>query len=278
MGVSAFLSAVLIALSQAPSSECVDGPDSDQDGLSDACELTLAARFAPVLVVSEAACNWDPATARLGGGYLFGVHPRSDGVRLAYLPAYQMDCGWSGAKCMIRLRGGCDPHIADSEFIVVDIARSLPGGEWKATSIFLSAHCFGNNDGECRWFDRAEVEWFGDQPFVWVAEGKNANYRSRSACDSGHWHFDTCDRNDRSLRFPIQSSLQNIGSSGIPFPHHPTRDGCVPAAYIPLLPDSPGTECIWTGDAFRGWGEASVEGATPYRRYLEEVAGMVPVR
>ena len=39
-----------------------------------------------------------------------------------------------------------------------------------------------------------------------VAEGKNANYISAGACDSGHWHFDTCDRNDRSYYFPVAAA------------------------------------------------------------------------
>lgn len=257
---------------------CSRGPDADGDGLSDQCELDLAARFAPVLVVSAAACNWEPETERLGGAYLFGVHPTANGLRLVYLPAYFMDCGWSGAKCLLRWRGGCDPHDGDSELIAVDIVPGAFGQGWELDRVFLSAHCFGGSDGDCRWFARNELQRFGDAVLVWVAEGKNANYRTKSACDSGHWHFDTCDRNDVTVRYPIRSVLQNIGSRQAPFPHHRDEPGCVVAAELPFVAGRPGRECLWTDDRFHGWSDGLGKGSTGYRRYLESVADFGVVR
>ncbi len=87
------------------------GPDSDSDHLTDTCEQSLLQRFAPVFVASPSACNWDTEAARLEGGYLVGAEPIPGGVRLAYLPAYFEDCGWSGPKCLLRLRGGCSPRM-----------------------------------------------------------------------------------------------------------------------------------------------------------------------
>ena len=268
---------LLLALSGAGIlGECEKGPDADRDGIPDSCELDLARTFAPVMVVSAAACNWSESAGRLEGAYLFGVHPRGTGFRLVYLPAYLMDCGWSGAKCMVRMRGGCDPHPADSEFIVVDVAPSNDSGELEPVRVFLSAHCFGSGDGGCRWFDRSELQWWGDQPFVWIAEGKNANYPSEAACDRGHMYFDTCDRNDRSVHFPVRSLERNIGSFDAPFPHEPEWNGCVGPPDLDAIPDSPDLECVWTDEAFRGWGGTAVEGVTPYKRYLGEIAQMIP--
>lgn len=232
-----------LALLATPPSQsgCLGTADADLDGLADACELELAARFAPELVVSPTACNWDAEAGLLRGGYMFGAEPVGDGVHLAYLPAYLNDCGWSGPKCLLRWRGGCDPHAADSELILLDLARDMGAAEWRARRVFLSAHCFGGSDGDCRWHQPSELEWHAESPRVWVAEGKNANYRSRAACDSGHWRFDTCDRNDRSYRFPIQSAARSIGSKAV---------------------------------LFRAWAGPTIAGSTGYARYLEEVGGM----
>ncbi|MEQ1855807.1 MAG: hypothetical protein ABL963_05000 [Longimicrobiales bacterium] len=269
LGIAA--SALVQQVPAAPGS-CPTGSDSDFDGLSDSCELGVAARFAPILVVSPSACNWDAVSERLQGAYLFGVKPTPRGLRVVYLPAYLQDCGWAGAKCLLRLRGGCSPHTGDSEFIAVDLTVDSSATRWQVEQVFLSAHCFGDNDPDCRWHIPSELEWLEDTPFVWVAEGKNANYRSRSACDSGHWYFDTCDRNERSTRFPITSSAQNIGSERAPFPQHLDDPGCVVASEAIMLAGGGGTECIWTDSIFHGWQDASEGGSTGYRRYLVDVA------
>ncbi len=248
-------------------------PDLDRDGLSDPCEIALAKQFAPAFVVSDRACNWDHAEGRLTGGYLFGAQPYEGGVRVAYLPAYVDDCGWQGPKCLLRLRGGCDPHRGDSEFIAIDVAWKADVAGWTPTRVFLSAHCFGSGD-DCRWYDPSELTWIGTSPLIWVAEGKNANYASRASCDRGHWHFDTCDRNQKGVHFPIEGHAQNIGSSAQPFPWHRDDPACVSAFEVPWIPFRE-SECIWTDARFRGWGGDSQAGSTGYRRYLDEVAGWV---
>lgn len=252
-----------------------EGLDSDGDGLTDACEFSLLEAFAPALVVSEAACNWSGGAGRLEGGYLVGAQPVSRGVRLAYLPAYLEDCGWSGPKCLLRWRGGCDPHRGDSEAVFIDVEQGHDGGPWAPSRVFLSAHCFGGSDGRCRWFTAGDLEWVGRAVVVWVAEGKNANYPSKSACDSGHWHFDTCDRNGRAYRFPVLSKLQDIGSAESPFPHRGGDRACVDLE-PPGPASSGGKECLWTGERFRGWSLGGGEGATGYREYLGAIAGFIP--
>ena len=120
-----------------------------------------------------------------------------------------------------------------------------------------------------------ELIWFGNTPVIWVAEGKNANYPSRAACDSGHWGFDTCDRNERTFRFPVTSSAQNVGSAAHPLGGRPDAPGCVDAAHLVPPRDLPGSECIWTAGAFRGWSGRTHAGATGYARYLRDVAGFI---
>ncbi len=253
------------------------GQDADQDGLSDACELALAKQFAPTLVVSPTACNWNEAAGVLGGAYLFGVLPLPEGgARVAYLPAYYEDCGWRGAKCWVRWRGGCDPHAGDSELILVDVEAG--GTVWRATRVFLSAHCFGGSDGRCRWYHRSELTWVGDAPRVWVAEGKNAHYPSRGACESGHWFYDTCERNALEVRYSVETHSRNIGSAAHPFPTAGVGSGCLAARDLAIPPaDSTSHECIWEDRPFRGWSADVTSGsATPYLQYLIEVAGFKP--
>lgn len=254
----------------------VQGVDSDEDHLSDSCEITLLKRFAPVFVVSPRACNWNAAAGRLRGGYLVAAEPVADGIRLAYMPAYLEDCGWSGPKCVLRFRGGCNPHRGDSEAVFIDIAGDPSTAQWLPRRVFLSAHCFGRSDGRCRWYEKGEVEWSGSSPVIWVAEGKNANYPSKEDCDSGHWGFDTCDRNNRAYRFPVRSQAQNVGSYRHPFPDEGTPPGCIAAPDLVGSPDLPGRECIWREQTFRGWAGREVEGSTGYQRYLKEVAGLIP--
>lgn len=274
--------------------------DTDADGLADACEFALARSFAPELVVDRRDCLWDaaPAVHRLGGGYLFAAERVGSGVRIAYLPAYVRDCGWTGSVCATR-GPGCGAHAGDSELIVVDVAPADvrdgapgdaapndPSPRWRTVGVFLSAHCFGRSDGRCRWYRGralAAFAWAHGQPFgaprVWVARGKHAHYPSRTACDRGHWFYDSCDRNDVVARFPVRAPAQNVGSRARP---QPNADGCLTARELPLGLPLGGRganvgveECMWdAARPFRGW-QAAATGAAPtaYAYYLARVAG-----
>ena len=70
--------------------------DPDGDTMDNRCEDALAAAFAPGLEVARD-CNYDTGVGRQGGEYYYGVQPYHDGantvVRIAYLPAYYLDCG-----------------------------------------------------------------------------------------------------------------------------------------------------------------------------------------
>jgi hypothetical protein len=263
---------------------CRAGPDRDRDGLSDTCELRLARAFAPELVTSPVACDrtaGDP-TAALEGGWLHAVGPtpRPERVRLAYLPAYARDCGWSGPKCVLP-GSGCEGHAGDSELVALEVRSDGP--RWHAVGVFLSAHCF--DDNACRWRtgeDLGAFRWVGGAPVVFVAEGSHAGYPGRTACDRGHGFFDTCDRNRARFRFPVAAS-RNVGSRDVPAGG---PGGCIgpPASILRSDTASDGrgvpggadpVECIWAPDRpFRGW-QRDDEGSppTPYGIYLRRVLG-----
>lgn len=256
--------------------------DEDHDGLSTTCEEALAAAFAPELLADPADCLWDRAGDRLAGAYLHAVHPLSatgDSVRLAFMPAYQRDCGWRGLQRVLRL-GRENAHAGDSELILLDVRRDRPG-TWRTVGVFLSAHCFGRSDGRCRWFresDLADFAWSDDRPgapLVWVARDKHANYPSRASCESGHWFQERCSGTPKAYRFPVAHPHQNVGSRGRP---RFGAEGCVPAEGLPLpVPESTAgaIECLWSRSAeFRGWRRDHPGSARPYGLLLHQIGGL----
>lgn len=247
--------------------------DADHDGLSDQCELNLAQHFAPVLIVRSGGCNWDDSVtpARPGGEYLYAVQSvDSATMRIAYLPAYYRDCGWHGLKCRLPVVD-CAPHVGDSEFMVIETRREHD--TWSVAAIFLSAHCFGKYGQACKWYRGPDLErftWEGARAVIWVAEGRQANYPTKRACDAGIHHIDTCDHNSLRIRYPVLSHQQNIGSR-----KQPGHDrGCIAAGSIwNSTREATGTsECFWDPKArFAGW-QPERTGVTPYYTYLSVIA------
>lgn len=276
--------------------------DVDADGLSDACEIALARAFAPELLADPSDCSWIEANGsrRLGGGYFYVVAPLGAmlrEVRIAYMPAYFKDCGWTGIQRVLRL-GRSDAHAGDSELIVLDVARDS-AEKWRSTGVFLSAHCSGLSDGRCRWYRRDELAAFnwvnaheGGAPQVWVSRAKHANYPSRAACESGHWLQDSCASTPAAYRFPLVSPSQNIGSRSSPG----FSGGCVLAEQLPLggagveirgpvrggahraavrVTDQLPVECLFDRERrFTGWQDGPIGSASPYGRILERFAGL----
>ena len=253
------------ASQSAQSVDCVDAGEA----LTRDCAFQFASRFAPVLAVRSAGCNWDQTHQRLGGGYFFTAQRVDSIVRIAYLPAYFRDCGWQGVKCWLPAVD-CAPHVGDSEFIVIDLIGDS-ASTWRVAAIFLSAHCFGRHDSKCRWYRGADLDrftWHDATVEVWVAEGRHANYPSRKACDKGIYSIDTCDRHDARYRFPIAQD-RNIGTRD-----RPARvAGCYSGGDIASTwVDREAVECFWRPGPFRGW-RTNVPGVTGYDRYLGEIAG-----
>ncbi|HEX2189846.1 MAG TPA: hypothetical protein VHG51_13145, partial [Longimicrobiaceae bacterium] len=206
--------------------------DLDRDGVADRCEHELAAAFAPLLVVDERECGWDPGLRRLGGEYLYAVQrrPSGGGMRIVYMPAYYRDCGWTLPVCIVT-RWICRGHAGDSEAAVVDVAFDPAARRWTAERVFLSAHCHGRSAGRCRWYEGAELERFAwadgpprGAPVVWVAHGKHGGYPTAAECDTGHWGYDGGRANRMAYRFPVVSPRQDAGSRARPFPHGRAAD------------------------------------------------------
>lgn len=262
--------------------------DADGDKLDDNCEFALAKAFAPELIADPTECNWDhdAVPTRLGGGYYFAAQEVADGrgaVRIAYLPAYYKDCGWTGLWCALSTRS-CSAHAGDSELIVVQVSFDDRTSRWRAEGIFLSAHCFGARDGACRWYRESKLRNFQwsdgavrGAPRVWVSRGKHANYPTRSACDRGHLLYDTCDQNSMSFRFPVMSTSQNIGSRDSP--RGPRPGGCTtkhtPDANATIETTAGPRECFWAPSVrFTGWQpNRAAKSASPYEQLLRTFAG-----
>lgn len=259
---------------------CLDSdPDADLDGLTDACELALSRAFAPLLMMHPTRCTLPAAGTddRIAGGYFHAAQPERGVVRLVYMPAYYRDCGWDGPACLLV---DCRGHAGDSETIAVDV-RQLPSGAWVTEGIFLSAHCFGTTDDDCRWYRDEELdrfEWVNDiergAPVVWVSDARNANYPSYIACERGYRRIDGCDPGSVPYRFPVMPE-RNIGSRAVPITDGDHPPGCVsgrfvePADQLIVAPDA--VECFWTvSAAFGGW-QGTDEGATAYNRYLDHL-------
>lgn len=230
--------------------------DPDGDGLSESCELAMARAFAPLLQVDRDDCLWSATNERLRGGYLFAVQPTNDGARLAYLPAYEEDCGWSGASCWFR-GARCSGHAGDSEAIALDLTRR--DDRWRVSSIYISAHCGHAVDDRCQWMRESELHRFvwdtgGAAPVVWVAKDKHAHYATRSACERGSWRRERCARDPSTVRFPVTSEQQNIGARGR---SRFGAEGCIVAHERPIGAQGMASglrECIWLDTAsFRGW-------------------------
>jgi hypothetical protein len=241
--------------------------DIDDDGVHNGCENGLAQYFAPELRMTSR-CDWDYALDRMGGEYYFAVQagvPRvtkagteTSDIRIAYLPAYYIDCGgFFEGWCELGM-WGCAPHSGDSEFFIVDVSYDFETTHWVTDAIFLSAHCHGGLSDDCNWQDIANFEWRDGKvrgaPVIWVSENKHANYYSQDDCDAGGgWgpvHPDECDFTNQVKIFPVVYGQQNIGSRSTPL-----RDCDVAFSGSPMT-DPNKTECMWRrslSGRFNGW-------------------------
>jgi len=55
-------------------------------------------------------------------------------------------------------------HVGDSEFITIDVHAGATDTDWTVTRVFLSAHCFGRDDDDCRWFEPDQLDWLEGHP------------------------------------------------------------------------------------------------------------------
>lgn len=215
--------------------------DSDADGLTDMCEYELAKGFAPLLSTSpfdqdlSRESYWAAAP---GGGadariiYLLGYH--FDNGNMHNCPA--QDTHWTYL---------CDPHLGDSEFIVVYV--NYVSGRWRLSSMYTSAHWNtpAGSSSNTSSLDASFPAGLLRHPRVYVALDKHANYPSRASCNSGAFLTDDCEQNQDDERVTVEY-MRNVGSE--------TVQRIDRVASITGSPVFPGHEYFWTrGYGFCGW-------------------------
>ncbi len=231
--------------------------DADRDGVTDQCESELAYSFRPELVYSRD-CNYDSGNARPAGDYVVAVRRKSGNrVRIAYLPAYFIDCGTSAYK--IPAPG----HSGDSEYIYMEV--SYISSHWVLEGVKLSAHC-GTASDACGWRSHSSLEWTDRRrgaPVVYVALAKHAHYPTRAICGRGMYGAESCSGRER-LRYPISRNAygSNIGSRGYKL------IDCSRPRLSSSLATSSSQECYWTSRNFTGWQSPAYGSATPYSTVL----------
>lgn len=257
--------------------------DGDRDALSDHCEDFLAQRFRPSLIQSSGDCG-------TGGEPYWAakVFPAKKTVRIAYLFAYYVDCGPSpsllctigsigstfitvlGTSLGITIHDPCDGHQGDSEFVTVDLLYNATTQHWYVASAFFSAHW---SEGA---FDKSRRATYSQLEYpeksrgyfrVYVAEGKHANYPTRSVCEDDGGLSDRCAGNTVVQRIRHANQF-NVGSLRHNFINAGTcvRGGALFAYY----PENYGTECFWQPNRkFRGWSKYQLANdSNPYHTVL----------
>ncbi|MBP9198415.1 MAG: hypothetical protein KBF47_00290 [Gemmatimonadales bacterium] len=243
---------------------CFNGSqtDSDGDGLSEFCERNLASAFAPELYYKD----YD----EVGREPKWVARPLPDGtVRIGYLLAYYRDAGSSSFGCTLPgAPSSCYGHNGDSEAIALDVEYDEGTKHWKLQEARYSQHgdfvtydayscTFVYNVG-CLYLVYPDKD--RGYPRAYVAEGKHANYATRSECNHGGFgNSDTCTSVNTAARVVAGSSATNLGSRGV---HSAAQDCMVSSNPSYIYYGAWRTECFWTVKAFRGWIPDTVGGAS----------------
>jgi hypothetical protein len=190
--------------------------DLDADGLPDAIEDALLARFVPTLILSAGECDGLPASfvpglddPRLAArdGTLYGqVTPRPDtlpggaAIEIKFFHLWVRDCGRPS-------------HALDAEHVSALLtAPSLtaPPDDWRAVYWYASAHagtiCDASSGARA---PALRAERVG--PYVYVSRGKHASYLDPGHCPWG-CGSDSC-RPDRVLP---RGAVINLGEPDAP--------------------------------------------------------------
>jgi hypothetical protein len=158
------------------------GPgDFDGDGLDDAFEADVAARYRPFLSV-------DPGDGCPLGGIVYRVRPHPDKPDLLFVlydHLYEDDCGLNG-------------HVGDNEAfgVTIDPAVDPPLG-------IISIKAIGHQNtpcervsecGSCRGLSACSTADIGGSPMpvVFSSKDKHANYADKGACNPFTTCFDAC--------------------------------------------------------------------------------------
>jgi hypothetical protein len=236
-------------------SQCFGSPDTDQDGLTDLCEDSLAAAFAPTLMYNHN----EPNLGLMARETRFAVRQApSNKIVIAYLLSYYEDGGDVGT--------GYFAHHGDSEGIYLTVRYNASSQHWVLDEAVYSRHDdYGHySAGPPGYPDALDyVEYWGGYPTAFVADSKHGNYDSVATCNnSGFWGRDDCTNATTPVRVQTllpDGSSGNIGSATVP------STDCVRSL---VKTDSFRVECYWTEQRFRGWGPANGGDATSYSEKL----------
>jgi hypothetical protein len=184
--------------------------DSDHDGLSDALESSLLARFSPAFMISSTDCSIMPAqfvaemskpTVRADDGTVYGqAFPRKDHpdqVELHYYHLWRSDCGQLG-------------HALDAEHVAALIQLHGDANAAKALYWYAAAH----EDTICDASQVAQAETLAAEdrgPAVWISNGKHGSFFSRDLCATG-CGGDRC----QQMQPLIVSEIVNVGEPAAP--------------------------------------------------------------
>jgi hypothetical protein len=180
--------------------------DVDGDGLDDALEDALLARFAPTFHVSPSDCDTAPAEFRPGmtdptvlekNGTIYGqVIPVGSAVEVHYFHLWRKDCG--------RMS-----HPLDPEAVAALVTRTATS-EWEAQYWFAFAHentiCDRSHGAKATTLDAT-----GSGAEVWISKDKHASFLSRDFCNKGCGH-DVCE----GLEPMPTPKIVNIGEPNAP--------------------------------------------------------------
>lgn len=234
------------------------GPDLDYDELSDDCEFQLALAFAPHLSFGYG----DEVTreSRFAARWL-----NTSTVRIIYLLGYWMDHGAPDVPTCFPQFPGCNGHVGDSEYIVLDVTYEPVSHHWMVIGGALSAHeahyscslnkqnirCVPGNAGTFGGWASGNLSWVGPSrgaPVIHVADGKHANYPTDGACDGGGFFgSDECD-SPRWFGLVQINQARNIGSRA-----HRFVDGVTTSNTSHPVFGQQNVEYYWTWKRFRGW-------------------------
>jgi hypothetical protein len=184
--------------------------DSDRDGLSDALESALLAKYAPNFMFSQHDCSVRPAqffsnkkspTVIEDDGTIYGQgFPRKNHtgeIELHYYHLWRKDCGEMG-------------HRLDAEHVSALIKLGTAVDDSKALYWYAAAH----EDTVCdaSQITRAKTIQAEDHgATVWISEGKHASFLSEALCTHG-CGGDRCDEME-----PLKTKqIIDLGEIGAP--------------------------------------------------------------
>jgi hypothetical protein len=249
--------------------------DTDHDGLPDALENALLARFSPQFFISAEDCSAQPAlfepdvlipTVASDNGTIYGqafpAKNHTGDIELHFYHLWRRDCGEMG-------------HRLDAEHVSVLLRRNALQGStngpqdaanWKAVYWYAAAH----EDTVCDASQITRAHTIGAETegaHIWISAGKHASFLTEALCTHG------CG-GDRCIHMRALEIAQvlNIGEPGAPMngaiwmssPEWPLTDKLrrsdFPEPRIARLARLPATDVAWANPTKRP-AQAAILGA-----------------